>query len=280
MSRALLLLAAMAGVLAAAAYVLLDLDDGAHGAAADGSGHRALMEPPGVMRMSVCPKYRENASQSYYWDPLAFPTKLEAELEFCSRVLPASLGGWVVEERFDDDGSYSIAAYVSAATHSVAYDWGGFQPTLWLSCWRAPGEMLAAHAGSETAGPAPVSGSLEAALWYFGPPQYQYGEPTPVEYEFEGERDERQLLWLGHPGQAEVALLLPPDSHRLAADMRRAAAEIGPDDPGPTLTVESWEGESLSQLGASQGSIMFDLLGLERAALPVFDACEVSGGTS
>ena len=273
MSRALLLLVAMVGVLAAAAYIFLDDDSDE----ADGSGHRALMEPPGAMRRGMCPEYRENTGQSYYWDPLAFPTKLGAELEYCSAVLPASLGGWVVEERFDGDGSYSIAAYVPAVTHSVAYEWGGFQPTLWLSCWRASGDARVEHDGADTAGPVPDSGSLEAALWYFGPPQFQYGEPTPVEYKFEGEPAGRKLLWLGHPGQAEVALLPSPDSHRLSGDMRRAASKIGPDDPGPILSVESWEGDSLGRLGASQGSIEFDLLGLERAAFPVFDACEVSG---
>ena len=271
MSRGFLLLVAIIGGLAAAAYVFLN--DDSDEAAADGSGHRALLEPPGAMRPAVCPEYRENTGQSYYWDPVAFPTKLEAELESCSRVLPASLGGWVVEERFDGDGSYSIAAYVTAIAHSVEVDWGDFQPTLWLSCWRASGDDQTERAGTGTEGSVSADGSLEAALWYFGPPQFQYGEPTPVEYHFKGESGRRRLLWLGHPGQAEVALLLPPDSHLLAGDMRRAASKIGPDDPGPTLVVESWQGESLERRGASQGSIEFDLIGLERAAFPVFDAC-------
>ena len=278
MSKSLLLLAAVVAVLAAVAYVLLD--DDSDEAAADGSGHRALMKPPAEMRRAVCPEYRQNAGQSYYWDPLAFTTSLEAELEVCSKVLPGSLGGWVIEERFDDDGSYSISAYVDAISHSVGFDWGGFEPTLWLSCWRASGDSLAEHESTGTAAPGPDSGLLEAALWYFGPPQFQYGEPTPVEYHFEDGPAGRRLLWLGHPGQAEVALLPPSDSHRLAADMRRAAANIGPDEPGPTLAVESWEGESLDRLGASQGSIEFDLLGLERAAFPVFDACDGSTSAS
>ena len=236
------------------------------------------------MSRGVCPEYRENnPGQAYYWDTLAFRNELEAELEHCARVLTGPLGGWVVEERSDADGSYSIAAHLTATTHSVTHDWGGFDPTLTLACW---------HFGDDAAGDATTGGplggttggitggSLEAALWYFGPPQLNYGEPTPVRYRFGGESGSRTLLWSGHPGQAEVALLLHPDSHRLAADIRRAAAQHGSEDPGPTLTVQTWDGESLGALGASQGSIEFDLLGLEQAALPVFDACGTRPATA
>lgn len=227
------------------------------------------------MARSECPEYRtNNPGKAYYWDRLAYRSPLSAELAYCSEVAVGSLGGWVVEERSDADGSYSIAAYLPAARHSVAFDWRGFEPTLWLSCWHAV-EGEPDRAGSGDSG-----GSLEAALWYFGPPQVLYGEPTPVEYQFDGEPAGRQFIWLGHPGQAEVAVLLPPDSHRLAADMRRAAAAGTVEDSGPILAIETYQGESLRRLGASQGRIEFDLVGLERAAFPVFDACEASAPAS
>lgn len=265
------ILAVVAAVLAMASCAT------GHLAPVDGSGHRALAEAPGEMSRGRCPEYRENhPGQTYYWDVLAFRTELEAELAICSRVVPDTLGGWVVEERSDEDGSYSIAAYLSAATHSVAYDWGDFQPALWLTCWQTAGGPEGGHEGGDTPGTNSEGGSLEAALWYFGPPQFRYGEPTPIEYRFEGESSGQQQLWWGHPGQAEVALLLKPDSYRLAVEMRRAADQFDGERSGPMLTVQTWDGESLSRLGASQGEIEFDLLGLERAAFPVFDACEAS----
>ena len=136
-----------------------------------------------------------------------------------------------MEERSDADGSYSIAAHLPATTHSVNHDWGGFEPTLTLSCWH-----FGDDAAGDTATGGPLGGTiggvtgatLEAALWYFGPPQLDYGEPTPVRYRFGGESGSRTLLWSGHPGQAEVALLRHPDSYRLATDMRRAAHTAQP----------------------------------------------------
>ena len=61
--------------------------------------------------------------------------------------------------------------------------------------------------------------------------------------------------------------------------MRRAAAESENEDSGPMLLMETWEGNSLSELGVSQGRIEFDLVGLERAAFPVLDACDASKAT-
>ena len=248
----------------------------ADGAFPDGTGHRTFTEPPGALTRSVCPEYRENnPGQTYDWDRLAFRSELEAELAHCSRVLPDSLGGWVVEERSDEDGSYSIAAFLPAASHAVTFDWGGFEPTLWLTCWRSWGYVEDEHEGDGTAGDTAEDGLLVAALWHFGPPQFLYGEPTPVRYQFREESEGQTALWQGHPGQAEVARLPPPDSHRLAGDMRRAAGKLDSEDSGPVLIVETWEGESLNTLSASQGRIEFNLLGLERAAFPVFDACGV-----
>ena len=233
------------------------------------------------MARSVCPEYRENnPGGSYYWDRLAYRTPLEAEIEHCSRVLTGPLGRWVVEERSDEGGSYSIAAYLPAVSHSVTFDWAGFEPTLWVSCWLGEADSGSGAEGGGSDSGSTETGSLTASLWYFGPPQQvPYGEPTPVQYRFAGDSGSRTQLWWGHPGQAEVALLLPPDSYRLADDMRRAAAESESEDSGPVLQVETWEGESLSGLGASQGRIEFDLVGLDRAAFPVFDACPASGGT-
>ena len=274
------LIAAAAGFLASAGCGLIDNERAS--ASADGRGHRAATEPPATMARSVCPEYRENnPGRAYHWDRLAYRTPLEAEIEHCSRVLTGPLGRWVVEERSDEGGSYSIAAYVPADAHSVAFDWAGFEPILWLSCWLAgpdadgepPGDGADAGRNAESTA---KNGSLVASLWYFGPPQQvPYGEPTPVRYEFDGESGFRTQLWLGHPGQAEVALLSPPDSHQLARDIRRAADEHDNEDTGPLLLMETWEGESLSGRNASQGSIEFDLVGLERAAFPVFDACGI-----
>lgn len=238
--------------------------------AADGSGHRAILDQPATMRRSECPEYRDSSGRMYSWDVLAYPSALAAELAHCSTVDPGPLGRWVVQERSDEQGNYSISAHLEAVSHSVVYDWRGFEPTLWVACW--PGE-------SEWAEPA-----LEVSLWHFGPPQRSYGEPTPVRYQFDGLRASDAALWWGHSGQAEVVLLLPPlpeidgqeaDSHRFATEMRYAAALDEGSAPG--LTVETWEGSRADRLGASQGVIEFDLLGLERAAFPVFDACGVPG---
>lgn len=239
-----------------------------------------MTDPPATMTRGVCPEYRENnPGMAYHWDRLAYRTPLEAEIEHCSRVVTGPLGRWVVEERSDEGGSYSIAAYVPAASHSVTFDWAGFEPLLWMSCWLAGPDTDSEPAGDDASADdrgAAENRSLRVSLWYFGPPQQiPYGEPTPVEYRFDQESGGRTQLWWGHPGQAEVALLLPPDSHRLARDMRRAAEEHEKQDSGPLLRMETWEGDSVSRRGASQGSIEFDLVGLERAAFPVFDTCGV-----
>ena len=130
---------------------------------------------------------------------------------------------------------------------------------------------------------------LEVSLWHYGPPQRSYGEPTPVDYQFAGQDPSDVALWRGHSGQAEVLLLFPPapeivgqeaDSHTFAAQMRDASVANEADDSGPMLTVETFEGYAASPLGASQGLIEFDLVGLERAAFAVFDACGVSATAS
>ena len=241
----------------------------------DGRGHRVVLESPATMRGGVCPEYREIPDREYFWDKLAFRTAIEAEIEYCQNIDPGPLGRWVVEERFDEQGDYSISAHVEAVAHTVEYDWRGFTPTLWVAC---------RHGESD-----PAESILEVWLWHYGPPQQHYGEPTPVKYTFAGQRPSDVALWRGHPGQAEVLRLLPPmpeiveqeaDSRTFAAQMRDAAMADGDDDSGPMLTVQTWEGGTLSPLGESQGKIEFDLAGLERAAFPVFDACGVSATAS
>ena len=89
-------------------------------------------------------------------------------------------------------------------------------------------------------------------------------------------------LWSGHAAQAEVAVLWPPvpgmveqyaDSRTFAARLRQAAAENTDENSGPMLEFETWSGATPDALGSSQGTIEFDLLGVERAAFPVLDAC-------
>lgn len=55
--------------------------------------------------------------------------------------------------------------------------------------------------------------------------------------------------------------------------MCQAAAENTDENSGPMLEFETWSGETADDLGASQGTIQFDLIGVERAAFPVLDAC-------
>ena len=268
-TRLMLLLAATAGLLALTACALRGSERAA--ASGDGSGHRAVTEPPAAMVRGVCPEYRETKpGQAYFWDRLAFPSPLAAEIEYCRGIDPGSMGRWVVEERFDELGNYSVSAHLQAVEHSVLYDWRGILPSLWVACWHQEGGPQGSH--------------LEVSLWHFGPPQRSYGEPTPVKYVFAGQRPSDVDLWWGHPGQAEVLLLLPPtleivseqaDSHTFAAQMRDAAGANEDDDSGPILAVETFEGHTTSPPGQSQGRIEFDLVGLERAAFPVFDACGV-----
>ncbi|MXW95042.1 MAG: hypothetical protein F4110_14420 [Acidimicrobiaceae bacterium] len=271
-SRLMLLLAATAGLLALTACALRGGEPAA--ASGDGSGHRAVTEPPATMARSVCPEYREDADRVYFWDRLAFDSAIAAEIEYCQNIDPGPLGRWVVEERFDEQGAYSISAHLDAVSHSVLHDWRGIVPTLWVSCWQL-------ERGEER----PAEPYLEVWLWHFGPPQQTYGEPTPVRYQFARQDPSDVALWWGHSGQAEV-LLLPPlipeiveqeaDSHTFAAQMRDAARANEDDDSGPILTIETFEGYTVNPRGPSQGEIEFDLVGLERAAFPVFDACAVS----
>ena len=227
-------------------------------------------EPPtsATTQRAVCPEHREKAGLTYSWDTREFRDALAAEIENCGLVDPGPLGNWVVEERSDRRGDYSISASLDAVAHAVKHGWA-FDPTLWVACWRGEADW-----------DEPI---LEAWLWYFGPPQFFYGEPTPAQYQFAGQDPSPVALWWGHPGQAEVLKLLPPEpdffgqevnSLVFADQMRDAAAANSDDSSGPMLYIETWEGESVYSLGASQGWIEFDLLGLERAAFPVFDACE------
>jgi len=243
--------------------------------AADGRGHRVVLESPATMRRGVCPEYRQIPGREYFWDALAFRTAIEAEIEHCQNIDPGPLGRWVVEERFDEQGDYSISAHLEAVSHSVEYDWRGFAPTLWVACWHAQGD--------------PAESLLDVSLWHYGPPQRSYGEPTMVRYAFAGQDASDVAPWWGHPGQAEVLLLPPPtpeiagqeaDSHTFAAQTRDAARTNEDDESGPMLTVETFEGYDTIPPGPSQGRITFDLVGLERAAFPVFDACGIGDGAA
>ena len=237
-----------------------------------------MTESPTEMARGECPEYRKNnPGQAYYWDRLAFRNRLEAEIAYCSQIDTGPLANWVVEERSDEDGSYSVSAYVYASDHAVTHNWGSFEPTLWVSCWLAGADAEVELTSDGSTDGTTQGKSLDVSLWYFGPPQAEYGEPTPVRYRFEEGSGDRTLIWYGHPGQAELALLRPPDSHRFAREMRRAARAHDDEDLGPMLTVETWEGGSLTARGPSQGLIEFDLIGLERAAFPVFDACRITG---
>ena len=151
--------------------------------------------------------------------------------------------------------------------------------------------LVASPAGAEIdvdvseACSAPADGStmfLDVWLWHFGPPQRFYGEPTPVQYRYGGYQPTEIAPWSGHSAQAEVTVLGPPvpgmaeqdtDSRRFAARLRQAAAENTDEDSGPMLEFETWSGVTADARGSSQGTIEFDLLGVERAAFPVLDAC-------
>ena len=222
---------------------------------------------------AVCPEHRSEAGLTYSWDSREYQDALAAEIEYCGKIDTGPLGNWVVQEQSDRRGDYSISAHVEAAADAVMHDWGGFKPTLWVTCWRGEARR--------------TESVLEVWLWYFGPPQFVYGEPTPAQYQFAGQTPSPITLWWGHPGQAEILQLLPPtpdlfgqevNSLVFAEQMRAAAAANRDDRSGPTLFMETWEGQSVYSLGASQGQIEFDLLGLQRAAFPVFDACGLGPG--
>ncbi len=274
-----LLALGLAGLVVAGVYLLGDERRATGG---DGAGYRLALESPSTMQPGVCPDYRDNAGATYFWDRHAFTEVLEAQLWHCGRIDTGPLGEWVVEERSDSQGNYSISAHLDARSHTVAFDWGEFAPSLSLNCRRGDIGEGRREDEDRTAG-----SFLDVWLWHFGPPQLFYGEPTPVGYQFAEESTGGLALWWGHPAQAEVAVLPAPlipeqgaDSHAFAAQMRGAAAANDDSESGPILTAETWEGESTSPLGVSQGTITFDLVGLERAAFPVFDACGIGDGAA
>lgn len=272
-----LLAVGLVGLAVAGVYLL---DDDPRAGGADGRGYRIALESPSTMVPGVCPDYRDNAGAQYFWDAHAFVDAREAQISHCGQIDTGPLGEWVVEERSDSQGGYSISAHLGARSHTVTYDWGEFAPSISLNCWRGDEDDR-----GENEEQIQRDGSfLEVWLWHFGPPQRFYGEPTPVRYQLAEKSPSDVALWWGHSAQAEVAMLLPPlpdipeqvaDSHTFATQMRDAAAANDDSQSGPILTAETWEGESTSPLGESQGTITFDLAGLERAAFPVFDACGV-----
>lgn len=270
-----LLAVGLVGLAVAGVYLL---DDEPRAEGGDGRGYRIALESPSTMVPGVCPDYRDNAGAEYFWDTHAFVDAREAQISHCGQIDTGPLGEWVVEERSDSQGGYSISAHLGARSHTVTYDWGEFAPSISLNCWRGDEDDR-----GENEEQIQRDGSfLQVWLWHFGPPQRFYGEPTPVRYQFAEESPSDVALWWGHSAQAEVVVLLAPtpdipeqdaDSHTFAAQMRDAAAANDDSQSGPMLAAETWAGESTSPLGESQGTITFDLAGLERAAFPVFDAC-------
>ena len=71
------------------------------------------------MQPGTCPDYRDKAGAEYFWDIHAFTDALAAQLSHCGGVDTGPLGEWVVEERSDSRGSYSISAHLDARGHSV-----------------------------------------------------------------------------------------------------------------------------------------------------------------
>jgi hypothetical protein len=269
------------GIVVLAAAGVSVLDDEPRDRGGDGAGYRIALETPSTMAPGVCPDYRDNADARYFWDRHAFADSLEAQLWHCGRVDTGPLGAWVVEERSDSRGGYSISAHLDASSHTVSYDWGGFAPSISLNCWRGDNE----NDSPEDDGHDGAAGSLlEVWLWHFGAPQRFYGEPTPVRYRFEGHRASRITLWSGHPAQAEVAVLPHPmsgiadqvvNSLTFAVRLRQAAEANVDENSGPMLEFETWSGTTADASDPSQSTIEFDLLGVERAAFPVLDACGV-----
>lgn len=268
-----LLALGIVGLVVAGVYLLGDEPRASGG---DGAGYRLALESPSTMRPGACPDYRDDAGAKYLWDRHAFTDALEAQLWHCGRIDTGPLGEWVVEERSDSQGNYSISAHLNARGHAVTFDWG-VAPRLSLNCWRGDNEEERPDQDeNRTAGM-----FLEVWLWHFGPPQHiPYGELTPVQYRFGGYQPTDIALWRGHLLQAEVTVLRSPvpgvveqdaDSRKFAARLRQAAAE----NSGPMLEFETWSDATADARGTSQGKIQFDLLGVERAAFPVLDACGV-----
>lgn len=270
-----LLAVGLVGLVVAGVYLLGDERRATGG---DGAGYRLALESPSTMQPGVCPDYRDNAGARYFWDRHAFTDAQEAQLSHCGRIDTGPLGQWVVEERSDSQGNYSISAHLNARSHTVAHEWGGFAPSISLNCWRGNEEESPEDQDeNRTAG-----SFLEVWLWHFGPPQRFYGQPTPVQYRFGGYQPTEIALWSGHSAQAEVTVLWSPvpgtveqdtDSRTFAARLRQAAAENTDENSGPMLEFETWSGVTADASGSSQGTIQFDLLGVERAAFPVLDAC-------
>ena len=132
-----LLVLGLAGLVVAGVYLLGDEPRATGG---DGAGYRLALESPSTMQSGVCPDYRDNAGARYFWDKHAFTEALEAQLLHCGRIDTGPLGEWVVEERSDNQGNYSISAHLSARNDTVIYDWGGFAPSISLHCWRGDNE--------------------------------------------------------------------------------------------------------------------------------------------
>ena len=271
-----LLALGLVGLVVAGVYLLGDERRATGG---DGTGYRLALESPSAMQPGVCPDYRDNAGAKYFWDRHAFTDVLEAQLSHCGRIDTGPLGEWVVEERNDSRGGYSISAHLDARNHTVTFDWGEFAPSLSLNCWRGDNEEERPEDQDENR---TAEKFLDVWLWHFGPPQRFYGEPTPVQYQFDGQQPSEVALWWGHSAQAEVGVLWPPlpdgpaqeiDSFVFAAGLRRAAADNPDENSGPMLEFETWSGETPDARGSSQGKIQFDLVGVERAAFPVLDAC-------
>ena len=270
-----LLALSIVGLVVAGVYLLGDERRASSG---DGAGYRLALESPSTMQPGVCPGYRDNAGAKYFWDRHAFADVLEAQLSHCGRIDTGPLGKWVVEERSDSRGGYSISAHLGARDHTVTFDWGEFAPSLSLNCWRGDNEEERSDQDENRT----AEMFLDVWLWHFGPPQRSYGEPTRVQYRFGGYEPTEIALWSGHLAQAEVTVLRSPvpgmveqaaDSRKFAARLRQAAAENTDENSGPMLEFETWSAATADAREISQGKIQFDLLGVERAAFPVLDAC-------
>ena len=120
-----LLALGLVGLVVAGVYLLGDERRATGG---DGTGYRLALGSPSAMQPGVCPDYRDNAGAKYFWDRHAFTEVLEAQLSHCGRIDTGPLGEWVVEERNDSRGGYSISAHLDARNHTVTFDWGRIRP--------------------------------------------------------------------------------------------------------------------------------------------------------